>query len=124
MQGRHNQARQLLAGELDIYFYDTELACALLGIGSSEQLDLHPLRGSLFENLIITELIKHRFNQGKPVNFFLWRDNTANEIDVILEGATTSVPVEIKSGKTITSLFNGGLALAKIEWKRGWFYCI
>jgi len=122
LQPFHKNFNKRLVKSPKLYFYDTGLACALLGIESSEQLDLHPLRGSLFENLIITDLIKHRFNQGKPRNLYFWRDNTGNEIDVILEGATTSVPVEIKSGKTITSLFLKGVShWQKLSGREGGF---
>ena len=49
-----------------LYFVDTGLACALLGISSADQLTLHPFRGGLFENLVVSELKKHYFNQEKP----------------------------------------------------------
>lgn len=85
-----------------LYFYDTGLASSLLGIGSEEQLSLHPFRGNLFENLIVVEFLKRRFNQGKTNNLFFWRDNVGTEVDVIIEYAQGLLPVEIKSGHTIT----------------------
>ncbi|MCE7068043.1 ATP-binding protein [Dyadobacter sp. CY326] len=88
-----------------IYFYDTGLVCSLLGISTEEQLALHPLRGSLFECLVVTELLKKRTNAGKPVNLYYWRDKTGHEIDVVIDNGVTLLPLEIKAGKTINGEF-------------------
>jgi len=109
LQPYHKNFNKRVIKSSKIYFYDTGLACSLLGIQSHEQLDLHPLRGSLFENLCVTEFLKHRFNQGLRANLYFWRDNSGNEIDLILEKANDSVPVEIKAGKTITSSYFKGV---------------
>lgn len=67
------------------------------------------MKGSLFENFIISELIKDRFNRGLEHNVYFWRDSTGNEIDALLENGEKLFPVEIKSGKTITKDFFKGL---------------
>ncbi len=91
-----------------IYFYDTGLAASLLGIEHAEQLNYHPFRGSLFENLIIVELLKQRFNRGLRSNLSFWRDNVGHEIDALMQNGDELTPVEIKSGQTITDeYFNG-----------------
>lgn len=54
-------------------------------------------------------MMKQRLNQGKNPNLFFWRDNTGHEIDVIIEKGNNLFPVEIKSGKTITTEFFKGL---------------
>ncbi len=92
-----------------IYFYDTGLVAWLLGIQNPEQLSIHPMRGALFEALIIAELIKNRQNQGIPGNLYFWRDSTGNEIDVIIEAGDKMMPLEIKSGQTVTPDFFTGL---------------
>ncbi|MEQ9102954.1 MAG: ATP-binding protein [Imperialibacter sp.] len=92
-----------------LYFYDTGLACALLGIQNEAQLVTHPLRGSLFENFIISEMVKTRFNKNEPNNLYFWRDSTGNEIDVIIDKGGKLYPVEIKSGKTVTDDYFKGL---------------
>ena len=92
-----------------LYFYDTGLVCSLLGLQSSNQLATHPLRGSIFENFIILELIKSRFNAGQKMNLFFWRDRTGHEIDVLIEEHSTLIPIEIKSGQTITIDYFKGL---------------
>jgi predicted AAA+ superfamily ATPase len=88
-----------------IYFYDTGLVCSLLGITTELQLTNHPLRGSLFECLVVTELVKKRTNAGEAVNLFYWRDKTGHEIDVIIDEGDKLIPIEIKAGKTINTDF-------------------
>lgn len=92
-----------------IYFYDTGLASSLLGIENYSQLILNPLRGSLFENAVIVDFLKDRYNKGKSNNLFFWRDSTGNEIDLILSGDSKKIPVEIKSGHTISNEFSKGI---------------
>ena len=88
-----------------VYFYDTALVCYLLGIRNVLQLKTHPLRGSVFEGMVVTELIKQRTNAGLPVNIYYWRDKTGHEIDVIIDNGNKLLPIEIKSGKTFNSEF-------------------
>lgn len=92
-----------------LYFYDTGLAIALLGVESASQLSLHPFKGNLFENLVIVEFLKRCYNLGKPNNLFFWRDNTGNEIDLVIERGNNRVPVEIKSGQTVMDDFFKGI---------------
>lgn len=88
-----------------LYFYDTALVCYLLGIKDEFHLQTHPLRGAIFEGMVITELIKKRTNAGLDINLYYWRDKTGHEIDVIIDNGKTLMPVEIKSGKTISNEF-------------------
>ena len=92
-----------------LYFYDTGLVCSLLGIQNASQLTTHYLKGSLFESLVLSEIIKERFNRGLEANCYYWRDKTGNEIDCIIEIADTLIQIEVKSGKTITDNFFNGL---------------
>ncbi len=92
-----------------LYFYDTGLVCALLGIQNAQQLNYHPLYGSLFETFVISELIKYRFNIAKSNNLFFWRDNVGHEVDILVETPERLFPIEIKSGRTITDEFFKGL---------------
>ncbi len=86
-----------------LYFIDVGLACWLLGIRSAELLSVHPLRGALFESLIVNEFLKSRYNAGKPADLYFWRDNKGVECDLLFEKETRLQPIEIKSGKTVTS---------------------
>lgn len=96
-----------------LYFYDTGLACSLLEIEKSSQLNSHYSRGNLFENMIILELLKNRFNSGMPPNLYFWRNNHGNEIDCIINKPVHSYAIEIKSGKTFSSSFLKGLEFWK-----------
>jgi len=92
-----------------LYFYDTGLAAALLSIEKAEQLTFNPFRGSLFENMVVLDFLKRRFNAGKPNNLFFWRDNVGNEIDLLIKTESRRIPVEIKSGQTVSDDFFKGI---------------
>lgn len=92
-----------------LYFYDTGLVCWLLGIRESGQLASHPLRGSIFETFILSELLKTRLNAGEKGQFHFWRDSNGNEVDVIADVGTKLMPIEIKSGQTLNRDFFIGL---------------
>lgn len=88
-----------------LYFYDTGLASSLLEIRSEAQLKTHYLRGALFENLILAELLKDRYNKGLRNNCYFWRDNKGVEIDCIIDTGEKLIPVEIKSADTFDKDF-------------------
>ena len=88
-----------------IYFYDTGLLCYLLGIETEDQLDRDPLRGSLFENFIIADLIKYRWNRGKDHQLTFFRDNHGLEVDLIFQQGHLLKPIEIKLASTYSSDF-------------------
>jgi hypothetical protein len=67
------------------------------------------MRGQIFENWIIAELLKGRMNRGLPSNLFFWRDRAGLEIDVVVERQQSLQPMEIKSGATIAADFFTGL---------------
>jgi len=92
-----------------LYFYDTGIVCSLLGIKEPNQLLLNPMRGNIFENFILSELVKSRFNSARSMNLYFWRDNTGNEIDIIFEKNQELIPIEIKSGKTVTEDYFKGI---------------
>ena len=93
-----------------LYFHDTGLACSLLRILSPEVLATHPLRGNIFESLIIADMYKQFCNKGMRSPLYFWRDlNGRHEIDCIIDRGLNLVPVEIKSGLTISSDFFKGL---------------
>lgn len=92
-----------------LYFYDVGLVSSLLGIRSSEQMNVHHMRGNIFETYVIAELIKSQFNKGEKSNIYFWRDNNGIEVDVIAESGISLMPIEIKSGKTLTRESYSGL---------------
>jgi hypothetical protein len=92
-----------------LYFYDVGLASYLLGIENTTHVETHPLRGSLFENLVVVDLLKKRYNAGMDNNLFFYRDNHGNEVDVIQEAGSKVTAFEIKSAQTFTPHFLKGL---------------
>jgi uncharacterized protein len=109
LQPYHKNFNKRIVKMPKLYFYDTGVATALLGIENPAQLIYHPLRGSLFENLVILELLKKRYNMGKQGNIYFWRDNVGNEVDLIIQTSHQALPVEIKSGLTVTDEFFKGI---------------
>ncbi len=92
-----------------LYFLDTGLICYLLGIHTVSQMESHPLRGALFESFVVSELLKNRFNSGKPDNLYFFRDNVGNEVDLVIDQGATISQIEIKFGQTISRDFFKGL---------------
>ncbi len=92
-----------------LYFLDTGLAAFLLDIQNARQMATHPLRGSLFESMVVSELLKCRFNAGKTDNLYYFRDNVGNEIDVICDHGIHLDALEIKSGQTVADDFFKGI---------------
>lgn len=92
-----------------LYFYDCGLLCYLIGIETLEQLENHPLRGSIFENIAVTELLKNRYNHSKDPNLFFYRENSGREVDVVQSYPDGLHIYEIKAGKTFQTDFTKNL---------------
>lgn len=105
LQPYHRNFNKRLIKSPKLYFYDTGVACSLLGIREQEQVNLHYMKGSLFENLILNEFIKHSFNRGENRQPYYWQDNHGKEIDCLLVNGEKVTAVEIKSGKTISTSY-------------------
>lgn len=96
-----------------LYFCDVGLAAWLVGISDAAQLAAHPLRGHLFENLVVMEFVKHALNQGHVPALHYYRDSAGLEVDLVVE--QLGLPpgqlglVEIKSGRTYHADFAQGL---------------
>ncbi|PKP02224.1 MAG: AAA family ATPase [Bacteroidetes bacterium HGW-Bacteroidetes-6] len=109
LQPYHENFNKRVIKTPKVYFYDTGIASNLLGITNKNQIAFHPLRGHLFENAVIVDFMKRRFNAGKSNNLFFWRDNTGHEIDLLIIGSNKNIPIEIKSGQTIASDYFKGI---------------
>jgi predicted AAA+ superfamily ATPase len=90
-----------LTKTLKLYFHDAGLASWLLGIRQESHLDVHPLKGQLFENLVVLEIMKQLMNQGKHPQLHFYRDSSGLETDLVFEEGDGLVITEIKSGQTI-----------------------
>lgn len=88
-----------------LYFNDPGLACYLLDIESPKQLDRDKMRGNIFENYIVMEVIKHRYNQGLEGGVFFYRDSNQNEVDILLKQEGEITAIEVKSAMTYSSNF-------------------
>lgn len=104
LQPYHRNYGKRLVKTPKLYFVDTGLASWLLGIRACEMLALHPMRGALFENWVISEHLKARCNLGLPADLYFWRDNNGVEADLLYETASGLIQtIEIKSGQTPTT---------------------
>ena len=93
-----------------LYFVDSALAASLIGIRNVSQVMAHPLRGALFENWAIMELIKAQCNAGLKSSVYFLRDKQGHELDAVIElGSGHLLGIEVKSGATIASDFFNGL---------------
>lgn len=105
LQPWSENTRKRLTKSPKLYFCDTGLACHLLDIESPEQLSRDKMRGHLFENLIVMEALKQRYNKGKESNIFFFRDAKGNEIDLLIREAGELKAIEIKSSQTYAPSF-------------------
>ena len=105
----HKNFNKRLVKSPKLYFFDTGLASYLLRIKNQEQLQVHFQRGALFENFVINELMKYRYNSAQKDDLYYWRDKHGKEIDCIIDLGEKLIPIEIKSGKTYTKDFLKGL---------------
>jgi predicted AAA+ superfamily ATPase len=113
LQPHHNNYNKRLVKTPKLYFYDTGLACSLLGINDTESLNVHWAKGALFENLVIADIMKNKIHQVRNPSLFFWRDNTGNEIDLLEDMDGTVNIYEIKSSATVNNSFFKGLAYYK-----------
>ncbi|MCK4922066.1 MAG: ATP-binding protein [Bacteroidales bacterium] len=101
LQAYHKNYSKRLIKSPKIYFYDTGVACSLLRLTNAEMIRTHYLYGSLFGNLVISEIVKSQHHIGKPVSAYYWRESNGTEIDCILEkGNDEIVALEIKGGES------------------------
>lgn len=96
-----------------LYFVDTGILCALLKINQLIQLENHPLKGPIFENYCILNLVKENSYQLSKSNFYFWRSNNGVEIDLIIENGLNTTLVEIKSGSNFSSKWFKNMELYK-----------
>ena len=99
----HRNLSKRLVKTPKLYFYDTGLLCWALGIRSPAQLDTHPLRGSIFECWVVSEILKHHTHRGLVPRLSFFRDRKGHECDLVIEQGDRLTAVEIKSGQSVAS---------------------
>lgn len=110
LEPNYNNYNKRIVKTPKLYFYDTGLACNLLGLSTAEQLDSHYLRGGLFENMVINQFIKDGYNRGEVPDLTFWRDSTGLEVDLIETRGLEKNGYEIKSGSTFHASYFDGLS--------------
>ena len=115
LQPLHTNVTSRLVKTPKLHFFDTGLVCYLLGIRSAEHLRHHPLRGSIFETWVASEIVKARLNAGQPPAMSFFRDRRGREVDVVIDEGNSFQAVEAKSGATIAAdTFDGLQAFDEI----------
>jgi hypothetical protein len=120
LQPWHANVSKRLIKSPKLYFYDVGLASYLLGLEKDIQVNRDPLRGNLFENLVVIEALKYRYNQGKRNNLYFYRDSNGNEVDLIAENGRNLSAVEIKAGSTVNPDYFKGLRCFREVVKGNW----
>lgn len=92
-----------------LYFNDPGLACYLLDIETKTQLDRDKMRGAIFENYVVMEVVKHRLNQGREGGVYFYRDSNQNEVDILLKQEGELTAIEVKSSMTYSASFEKSL---------------
>jgi len=111
----HENISKRLIKSPKLYFNDPGLACFLLDIESPRQLERDKMRGAIFENYVVMEVIKHRFNQGLLNGVYFYRDSHQNEVDILLKQEGEITAIEVKASMTYHTSFERHLAQLS-EW--------
>ena len=109
LQPFYDNINKRLVKSPKLYFYDTGLACYLLGIENAGQVARDPLYGAIFENMVVMDAVKYRYNKGFDHNMYFYRDSHNSEIDLVYKRANELIPIEIKSSQTYHPDFTKGL---------------
>ncbi len=105
LKPHHKNFNKTIVKRPKLFFYDPGIVCSLLGITELNQIQYHPLKGSIFETMVVSEQVKKQSFSAKAGKLFYWRDKTGHEIDLLIEKAGSLFPIEIKSASTINSGF-------------------
>lgn len=111
LRPHHSNFGKRLIKSPKIHFLDTGLLCYLLRIRTPDDLRFHALRGAIFEGYVLSELFKNFLHQGMEADVHFWQDSSGHEIDILLEQGNKLVPIEVKSGQTITRDYFKGIEL-------------
>ncbi|MDP2365916.1 MAG: ATP-binding protein [Ignavibacteria bacterium] len=106
LQPFHKSFNKRIIKSPKLYFYDTGVVSSLLRISNKEMLRSHYLYGALFENFVISEVIKKKYHSGTQPSVYYWRESNGTEIDCIIEGGNNRLyAIELKGGETFNNDF-------------------
>jgi uncharacterized protein len=97
-----------------LYFFDVGLAAYLLGIQTAAQMSRDPLRGNLFENLVVIDALKYQYNRGERSSLHYYRDSRGHEVDLLVDAGGRLCPIEIKSGATVVKEFFSSIEMFSV----------
>jgi len=101
LQPYHNNFSKRLIKSPKLYFYDTGIASSLLRITEPDVVRTYPLYGALFENLVVSEIVKQFYHSGSIPPIYYWKESNGKEIDCIIEKSFNEIiALEIKGGET------------------------
>jgi predicted AAA+ superfamily ATPase len=101
----YNNLNKRIIKSPKLYFIDTGLVCSLIGVKEREQIETHFMKGALFENLLISELLKYFYNNGSEAPIYYWRDKLGREIDCLVDTGKGTLALEFKAGTTANISF-------------------
>lgn len=113
LQPYHTNIGKRLTKTPKFYFYDTGLLCRLLEIENPVQLRNHPLRGNIFENLAVIELLKERYNAARLPKIYFYRENKGREVDIVRIDGIKMDLFEVKSSQTFNPSYFKNLNYVK-----------
>ena len=99
----HENFTKRLVKSPKLFFYDTGLVCSLLGLRRADLVESFYMRGSLFENLVVSEVLKHYYNRGQTAPCYYWQDKTGREVGLLIETDKGLLPLEVKAGMTLNT---------------------
>lgn len=89
-----------------MYFTETGLLVSMARISSPKEIGITSLTGAIFENMVVMEALKARYNSCSEPNLYFYRDNNGVEVDLILEKGIREVELfEIKAAYSISKDF-------------------
>ena len=101
----HENYNKRIVKSPKLFSYDTGLVCALLGLRRADLVETYYMRGSLFENWVVSEVVKHFYNRGQTAPIYFWQDKTGREVDLLVEQNGSLLPIEIKAGQTLNPTY-------------------
>lgn len=109
LQPYHANVGKRLSKTPKLYFTETGLAACLLGLKTEEHVSRDPLRGSLFENLVVSDVLKRQLNRDAEGELYFFRTNDGLEVDLVRRTEDGLQPIEIKSATTWSKSLTNGL---------------
>ncbi|MFH0992178.1 MAG: ATP-binding protein [bacterium] len=103
-----------------VYFFDTGLVSFLTGIRNTELFEKGPMYGALFENYIVSEIVKKELHTKSDSEFFYCRTSNGVEVDLIIDRKSQQEYIEIKSSETFRPEMTKAISQIKKKNQKGY----